>query len=277
MRGALVLALVCFGCGYYSGDGSPGVEEDPGGGGDPGDDGGPADDGLVHYRLVESGQIAGSGQVAGVTWDGEHVWLAYHREVGGYYDNDEVSIVELDDGGAELVRHEYDDDYTPPRGLAWVDGMLWINYNAEGGSGSQVMREIDPATGAVTRQLATDQGTWDLDFDGDHIVLSNLWNQVQLVDPADGSLDLSIETPMVDSSTQRGVACRPGETWLVSQAGNRLVVLDEDGVMRATARTDLLEPDWNYVFDLYLAFVGDRLALVKSSRVYLLDVVEIDP
>jgi hypothetical protein len=187
-----------------------------------------------------------------------------------------VSIVELDAAGAELVRHEYDDDYTPPRGLAWVDGALWINYNAEGGSGSQVMREIDPATGTVTRQFSTDQGTWDLDFDGDHIVLSNLWNQVQLVDPIDGSLDLSIETPMVDSSTQRGVAWRPGETWLASQASNRLVVLDENGVMRATARTDLLEPGWNYVFDLYLAFVGDRLALVKSSRVYLLDVVEID-
>jgi hypothetical protein len=276
MRRALILSLVCVGCGYYTGDGGPGGEEDPGGGGDPGDDGEPADDGLVHYRLVESGQIAGSGQVAGVTWDGEHVWLAYYREVGGYYDNDEVSIVELADDGAELVRYEYGDDYTPPRGLAWVDGTLWINYNAEGGSGSQVMREIDPATGAVLRQLATDQGTWDLDFDGDHIVLSNLWNQVQLVDPADGSLDLSIETPMVESSTQRGVACRPGETWLVSQASNRLVVLDDDGVMRATARTDLLEPDWNYVFDLYLAFVGDRLALVKSSRVYLLDVVEID-
>ncbi len=276
MRVALLLALVCVACGYYTGNGSPGVEEED----DPIDEGGdaedPVDDGLVHYRLVESGQIAGSGQVAGVTWDGEHVWLAYYRELGGYYDNDEVSIVQLDAEGTELVRYEYDDDYTPPRGLAWVDGALWINYNAEGGSGSQVMREIDPATGAVTRQLATDQGTWDLDFDGEHIVLSNLWNQVQLVDPRDGSLDLSIETPMVESSTQRGVACRPGETWLVSQASNRLVVLDEDGVMRATARTDLLEPGWNYVFDLYLAFVGDRLALVKSSRVYLLDLVEID-
>jgi hypothetical protein len=272
---AFALVLVGVGCDYYTdGPAEEGGDQEPG---DevPSDDG-PPDDGLVHYRLAESGQIAGAGQIAGVTWDGEHVWLAYYRQIGDYYDNDEVSIVQLDADGAELVRYEYADDYTPPNGLAWVDGALWINYNAEGGTGSQVMREIDPATGAVKRQLSTDQGTWDLEFDGSHIMLSNLWNQVQLVDPVDGSLDLSIETPMIESSTQRGVAYRPGEIWLASQASDRLVILDDSGVERAIARTDLLEPGWNYVFDLYLAFVGDRLALVKSSRVYLLDVVPVD-
>jgi hypothetical protein len=280
LRLAFALALTCVACDYYTDsptdedDDDPMDEEGPGDQ-DPGDES-PIDDGLIHYQLVESGQIAGAGQVAGVTWDGEHVWLAYYRQIGGYYDNDEVAIVQLSADGAELVRHEYRDDYTPPKGLAWVDGALWINFNAQGGSGSQVMREIDPATGAVRRQFSTDQGTWDLDFDGSHIVLSNLWNQVQLVDPVDGSLDLSIETPMIESSTQRGVACRPGEIWLASQAGNRLIVLDADGVKRATARTDLLEPEWNYVFDLYLAFVGDRLALVVNSRVHLLEVVPVD-
>lgn len=275
LRLALALAVSCVGCDYYTDSSSQeGNDQEPGDQ-EPGDQG-PDDDGLVHYRLVESGQIAGAGQIAGVTWDGEHVWLAYYREVGDYYDNDEVSIVELGADGAELVRHEYADDYTPPNGLAWVDGALWINYNAEGGSGSQVMREIDPATGEVTRQFATDQGTWDLDFDGSHIMLSNLWNQVQLVDPVDGSLDLDIETPMIESSTQRGVAYRPGEIWLASQASDRLVVLDDSGVERATARTDLLDPDWNYVFDLYLAFVGDRLALVVNSRVHLFDVVPVE-
>lgn len=269
LRLAFALVLACPGCAYYT----EGASDE---GGDP-DTGGDQDgDGLLHYRLVETGQIAGAGQVAGVTWDGEHVWLAYYRQVGDYYDNDVVAIVQLDADGSELVRHEYDDDYTPPKGLAWVDGSLWINYNAEGGSGSQVMREIDPATGEVTRQLATDQGTWDLDFDGSHLALSNLWNQVQLVDPGDGSLDVSIETPMIESSTQRGIACRPGEIWLASQASDRLVVLDRDGAARASARTDLLAPDWNYVFDLYLAFAGDRLALVVNSRVHLFDVVPAD-
>jgi hypothetical protein len=278
MRLALPVVLACVACDYYTDDPSePG--DDPGAD-DPGDvdpdDDDPGGDGSVDYQLIESAQIAGAGQIAGITWDGEHVWLAYYRPIGGYYDNDEVSIVELGADGAELVRHEYDDDYTPPNGLAWVDGALWINYNAEGGSGSQVMREIDPVTGAVRRQFATDQGTRDLDFDGSHLLLSNLWNQVQLVDPVDGSLDLSIETPMIESSTQRGAAWRPGEIWLASQASNRLVVLGADGTERATARTDLLDPEWNYVFDLYLAFVGDRLALVKSSRVYLLEVVPVD-
>ncbi|HEU5059148.1 MAG TPA: hypothetical protein VFU21_21595 [Kofleriaceae bacterium] len=114
-----------------------------------------------------------------------------------------------------------------------------------------MIREIDPATGAVRRQLTSDQGTRDLEFDGDHLLLSNLWNQVQLVDPVDGSLDGEIETPMIDASTQRGVAYRPGEIWLASQASDRLVVLDARGVQRATARADLLDPGWNYVFDLY--------------------------
>jgi hypothetical protein len=282
MRGArlaFALILACLGCDYYTEeDGEPGgdgpSDDGPGGDGPGGDD--PGGDGLVRYRLVESGQIAGAGQIAGITWDGDHVWLAYYRQVGDYYDNDEVSIVQLDDGGGELVRYEYSDDYTPPSGLAWVSGALWINYNARGGTGSQVMREIDPATGAVRRQLAADQGTWDLEFDGQHLLLSNLWNRVQLVDPVDGSLDLDIDTPMIDSSTQRGVAHRPGEIWLASQAGDRLVILDSRGVQRATARVDLLDPDWNHVFDLYLAFVGDRLALVASSRVYLFDVVPED-
>ncbi len=268
---ALALILLGVGCSYYTGDDD---DDQPGNEG-PGD-AGPSDDGLVHYRLVESGQIAGAGQVAGVTWDGEHVWLAYYRQIGDYYDNDEVSIVELDADGAELLQYEYNDDYTPPNGIAWVDGAIWINYNAEGGTGSQVMREIDPATGEVTRQIATEAGIWDLEFDGSHLLLSNLWNQVQLVDPGDGSLDRSIETPMIESSTQRGVAWRPGEIWLASQASDRMVILDQRGVERATARTDLLEPGWNYVFDLYLAFVGDRLALVVNSRVYLLDVVPVD-
>jgi hypothetical protein len=267
MRGLAFALLLAAGCQYYTGgdDDRPGDVERA--------DGGASDDGLVHYRLVESGQIAGAGQISGVTFDGEHVWLAYYREVGDYDDNDVVSIVELDADGAELVRYEYDDDYTPPNGIAWVDGALWINYNAVGGTGSQVMREIDPATGAVRRQIATEQGTWDLEFDGSHILLSNLWNQVQLVDPVDGSLDRRIETPMIESSTQRGVAWRPGEIWLASQASDRMVILDSNGVEIASARTDVLDPGWNYVFDLYVAFVGDRLALVVSSRVYLFDVV----
>ena len=35
----------------------------------------------------------------------------------------------------------------------------------------------------------------------------------------------------------------------------------------------LLQPKWNYVFDMYMTFAGERLAFVDNGRVYLFDVV----
>jgi hypothetical protein len=95
---------------------------------------------------------------------------------------------------------------------------------------------------------------------------------VLVIDPATGKQVSTFAVPQFMDSTLRGLTWRKGVIWVDSQADNRLLQLGPDGHLIGSATTDLLDPHWNYAQDLYLAAVGERVALVLDSHVWVLGV-----
>ena len=230
------------------------------------------------YQLREVDRFETDATIGGVTWDGERLWLAYHQPVG-YWETDVVTLVALDATHAEVAKLDVADDYTPPRGLAWRDGRLWLNRSHIGGSTADLLLELDPTTGEELRSFATDDGAMDVAFDGRFLLVANLWGIVQRIDPANGWLDAELRTPYpVDSGYMRGVAHRPGEIWLGGGSfDDHLSIIDEEGHHLGDATIPIA--DWaegTSEVELYLAFAGDRLVFATNHAVYLFDVVGAD-
>lgn len=234
-------------------------------------DGGRPDAGGGSPTLAHVTDFAGEGTIGGITAGAGHdVWIAYRRQVGGYYDPDVVTVVDYDGfAGLERARFTYTDEYLPVVGLAWDGAHLWIGYDAMGPENAHVA-ELDATTGAVLKTMGTDGGVHDLGWDGSHLLYANLWNAVEVVDPATGAQVARLGVPEVEDSTMRGVASWRGAIWVDAQMGNTLYGLAPDGHVVAQATTDVLDPGWNYAWDLQLAAFGDQLAIVVDSHVWVL-------
>jgi DNA-binding beta-propeller fold protein YncE len=84
--------------------------------------------------------------------------------------------------------------------------------------------------------------------------------------PDTGAVIDRLDVPF-DYSTTRGVAARPGEIWVSSQANDQLVVLDPEGNHIGLVDGAPLDDDWTYAWDLHIDFSGDDLVLVSDSHV----------
>ena len=261
---AASIAIALSGCSVYFGDDDP--EPDPG-------PGTPVEADRI-YQLEPRGAWAAEGQVAGLAWDGEAFWIAYRYEVGGYYDNDEIEIVRWDPTtGERFAEYFLADEYAPVAGLAWTGDALWINYNTRGGAGPQLMKRLDPASGDVTSELATPIGISDIDYDGENLVLANIWNRVQRVDATTGALGGELAVPWMLDSTVRGVAVRPGEIWLSSQADDDLTIMAPDGTLLGRALIDMLDDTWNFGAGFFLTFAGENIVFVSDNQLYMFEPV----
>jgi hypothetical protein len=231
----------------------------------------------VEYRLDEVEQFAGEAEVKGIAHVDECLWIVTLEPVGGYDDPDVTRLTCRDHTTGETLRQfKFDDEYIEPSGLAWNGSALWLNYcDRPGCEGTAKLGRIDPNTGEVTRTIVADFGTHDLAWDGQHLLLANIWNQIQVLDQDTGAIVDRLDVPFNNSST-RGVAWRPGEIWVDSHASDKLVVLDESGNHVGLVHGAPLDPRWNPPWDLHIEFVGDRLALVRNSRVHLFDIVPVD-
>jgi len=226
----------------------------------------------VRYRIDEARNFAPERAASGAAWDGEHLWLTYREEIGGYYDNDKISLVAIDLATGDVAhRFEYTDTYAGVTGLTWDGRHLWMHLEA---SGARELREIDATTGAVVRTFASDDGIADLDFDGENLLLVNVWNKVEVVDPATGGLERTLDTPF-DYSTLRAAAHRSGELWLSAYWASEIAILDPAtgahiGVVDTPFDAGQSDVD-------SLVFAGDQLIAVGRSRIRVFDVVAIDP
>ncbi|WP_374446473.1 PQQ-binding-like beta-propeller repeat protein [Stella sp.] len=159
--------------------------------------------------LREYGPFPGIEQVAGVTFDGRHVWiatgetltaidpesgqparsLAVPADAGTAFDGRHLfqigddRIRKIDPETGEVV-----DSIPAPEGgnsgLAWAEGMLWVGQYR-----GRTIHQVDPATGAVLRSIRSDRlvtgvtwvdGTlWHGTWEGDE-------SSLRRVDPDDG-------------------------------------------------------------------------------------------
>jgi outer membrane protein assembly factor BamB len=146
----------------------------------------------------EFGPFAGATQVHGVSWDGSRVWAATGEQLiaidphsgevtrtlqracdaGTAFDGKHLyqiagsRIDKLDAASGEVLASIPAPGAGSDSGLAWAEGSLWVgNYRG------RTIHQIDPATGAVRRTIASDRfvtgvtwvdgelwhGTWEAD------------------------------------------------------------------------------------------------------------------
>lgn len=230
------------------------------------------------YHLVAVTNFVAELPVAGIAHDGRYYWLAYREEVGGYYDPDKITVARYDSATAtRLETFVFDDDFKAASGLAWTGHSLWLNGDGgalTGGGNPHPIAEIDATTGEILRTIAGVGTEQDLAFDGTHLLVSGQFDTVEWIDTSSMQLVKTRTTPFGEGGTQRGIAYRPGEIWLSSQAHDQLAILDDDGTFIGVCDVDILDPGWNYVFDMHMTFVGEKqLAFVDQGRVHVFDVV----
>jgi glutamine cyclotransferase len=185
--------------------------------------------------LREYGPFPGVDHVAGVSFDGQHVWFASGDrmnaldpesgeirrsiEVAAHagtafdgkflYQIAEAVIRKIDPATGEVVRTIPAPGSGGDSGLAWAEGTLWVGQHRGGR-----IHQVDPETGAVLRTIESDRFvtgvTW---VDGElwHGTWQDEASDVRRIDPATGEVLERLEMP-------RGT----GVSGLESDRGDRL-------------------------------------------------------
>ena len=169
--------------------------------------------------LREYGPFPGVDNVAGVSYDGRHVWVAGGKKLIAVDPDDGKTVRALDvachagtafDGRhlfqiAENRIHKIDPDtgrvlHSIPApgggadsGLAWAEGTLWVGQYRE-----RKIHQIDPQTGKILRTIKSDRFVtgvtwadgelWHGAAEGDEV-------DVRRVDPTSGDVLEKIEMP----------------------------------------------------------------------------------
>jgi glutamine cyclotransferase len=186
-------------------------------------------------RLMrEYGPFPGVDKVAGVTFDGQHVWLAAGDQLkaldpdsgeivrsidvaahaGTAFDGTylfqiaEDRIQKVDPKTGEIVATIPAPGKGGDSGMAWADGTLWV-----GEYRNRKIHQVDPETGDVLRSIDSDRFvtgvTW---VDGElwHATWEDDASELRRIDPASGAVLVSMDMPTgthVSGLESDGKAC----------------------------------------------------------------------
>jgi glutamine cyclotransferase len=168
--------------------------------------------------LREYGPFPGADRVNGVTYDGEHVWIASGDKLNSFdpesgraartidvpahagtafdgqhlYQLADERIQKIDPGTGRVLG-------TIPApsgggsGMAWAEGTLWVGQYRD-----RKIHQIDPETGAILRTIESNRFvtgvTW---VDGElwHATLENEQSELRHIDPGTGQVLESLKMP----------------------------------------------------------------------------------
>jgi len=238
-------------------------------------DPGTADGGLVaspthRYRLSRSADsiLAPSPDPTSFTFDGHHYWFLYGKETkrGG-------RIVEVDPVTSAIAR----DWSVPPLladspnavfgGIAWDGVAVWIGTS---GVGAGVFRITMDGLAERGWQLQMGGGPNALAFDGARLWASSGVGNIDAINPADGRLQASFLVKEHDAR-QAGIATRGGELWISALFGGIDVYDPVTGVRWNPVESKDGVAERDFLLG-HIAFVGQRLGSLQSSRIVLYDI-----
>lgn len=221
------------------------------------------------YSLELDKSFAAQGNLGGIAWDGNHFWMLYFEEMGGFYDNNRVSLVKFDyDSGENLDTIVFDDSNYFPLGITWDGSLIWISFGG-------CIQAVDPETGSFGKKYCAGAVTVDLAWDNEHLWLLDVWNKCTSVDPVNGSLGPQFETPLkvLGFSGEKGIAYREGELWTLNVWHNEICILDREGQHIGVAEVDFLKEGLQANgYDMPMCFMGEQLVIAFESTVKIYNV-----
>jgi len=170
-------------------------------------------------EIVREYAFDGVDSVAGVTHDGRHVWaatggalLAFDPDSGAetrrveqpcdagtafdgkhFWQIAEKRIAKIDAASGRVLGSIPAPGDGGDSGLAWAEGSLWVGQHRD-----RRIHQIDPATGAILRTIASDRFvtgvTW---VDGElwHGTWEGDESELRYIDPADGTVLERVSMP----------------------------------------------------------------------------------
>jgi glutamine cyclotransferase len=167
----------------------------------------------------EYGPFPGANDVAGVSFDGQHVWVAtgtsllafdpasgatersFNRAANAgtafdgkhLYQIAEARIDKIDPATGRVVASIPAPGQGRDSGLAWAEGSLWVGQHRD-----RKIHQIDPATGAVQRTIESNRFvtgvTW---VDGElwHGTWENDSSDIRRIDPQSGAVLERLQMP----------------------------------------------------------------------------------
>jgi glutamine cyclotransferase len=169
--------------------------------------------------VQEYGPFPGAARVAGVTYDGQHVWFAAGDKLHSFdpvsgkaartidvaahagtafdgthlYQIAEALIQKIDPKSGRVIATVPAPAGGGDSGLAWAEGTLWVGHDR-----GRKIHQIDPATGKILRTIQSNRFvtgvTW---VDGElwHGTWEGEQSEVRRVDPQSGEVLESLEMP----------------------------------------------------------------------------------
>jgi glutamine cyclotransferase len=169
--------------------------------------------------VQEYGPFPGAARVAGVTYDGQHVWFAAGDKLHSFdpasgkaartidvaahagtafdgthlYQIAEALIQKIDPKSGRVISTVPAPAGGGDSGLAWAEGTLWVGHDR-----GRKIHQIDPATGKILRTIQSNRFvtgvTW---VDGElwHGTWEGEQSEVRRIDPQSGEVLESLEMP----------------------------------------------------------------------------------
>ena len=223
-----------------------------------------ADEFTSSYRIRLESSFAALGNLKGIDWDGTCYWMLFFTSRGGYYDNNILTLVRYDHAeGTILDTIVFDGSNYFAGGIAWDGSQVWMSMR-------QSIQSVNIEEEAFGKSYHAGEGTVDLAWNGEDLVMLDTWNKVMVLDPRNGDIVSQFISPFihVGYSGEKGVAARENEIWIINVWHDEIAICDISGKHIGVAKVDFMQQGFDSDgHDMPMCFRGERLVIALDSEV----------
>jgi len=223
-----------------------------------------ADEFTHNYIIQLESSFAAQGDLTGIDWDGNYFWMLYFKEQGGFYDNNLLTLVKYDPTeGTVLDTLVFDDSNYFSEGIAWDGTNVWLSLGT-------YIQAVNIEEETFDKCYYAGDVTVDLSWNGENLVLLDVWNKVLILNPDNGNIINQFVTPFVDIgySGEKGVAARENEIWIINNWHNEIAICDNSGNHIGVADVDFLQDGFTANYHrIPMCFMEDKLVIALDSQV----------
>jgi len=218
-------------------------------------------------QMMRTKTMAGELPVVGIDSDrAGGLWIAYEKQKGGYYVNDEIILAHVDAHGAKVAEFKLSDTYAEVLGIAFDGQAVWVNYRSatvSGGIAMPYVRAIDVTSGLETARYEVEMDISDLEVDDarHELLLSSEHEGVIALDLATGT-----ETWRMPGAQSAIALTDDGKLWLASRFWAVLELRDAQKNPIATYTEDVTDDHHVSSYRLFLAWDPTRHQVIASAE-----------
>lgn len=223
-----------------------------------------ADKFTSNYTIALQSSFAAQGNLTGIAWDGAYFWMLYFEELGGFYDPNRITLVKFDYLlGRSLDTMIFDDSNYFPAGIAWDGENVWISFGT-------YIQSVDPDHETLGKKYYAGESTVDLAWNGENLILLDIWNKVIILNPLNGSISNQFMTPfqVIGYSGEKGVAARENEIWIINNWHHEIAIMNNAGKHIGVAEVDFLQQGFTgNNHRIPMCFMENNLVIALDSQV----------